>query len=296
MEHPITFQRETCKACGLCAQVCPNKIMFITKTGPATVSLRPDRLSTCFKCGQCMAVCPTQSIVVEGLSYAGDFFELPPSPDGQSFFDLIARRRAVRNLEDRPVPRELLEKVVEAIAFAPPGFPPIKTELVVVQDTAVIRQALPHMIDLYDFLVRAMQHPIKRLFVRRSAGAEKFHVLETHLVPLLIKRLPELKQGTEDTLTRGAPALIIFHGHRAAENFRADAYIALTYGFLAAHALGLGASAMDIIPPAIEKSRALRQLFSIPDTHEVVAAMILGYPQYRYQRGIKRSLKRVQWI
>jgi ferredoxin len=294
VESPIMIQRETCKACGLCAEVCPNKIM--QKTGPATVSLRQDRLSTCFKCGQCMAVCPTQSIVVEGLSYARDFFELPPSPAAQSFFDMIARRRAVRNFEDRPVPRQVLERVVEAISFAPPGFPPIKTELVVVQDTAVIRQALPHMIELYDFLVRAMQHPIKRLFVRREAGAETFHTLETHLVPLLIKRLPELKRGTEDTLTRGAPAMIIFHGNRAAENFRADAYIALTYGFLAAHALGLGGSAMDIIPPAIEKSRELRKLFSIPETNQVVAAMILGYPKYRYQRGIKRSLKSVQWI
>lgn len=296
MENPITIQRETCKACGLCAQVCPNKIMSVNKTEPAAISFRQDRLPTCFKCGQCMAVCPSQSIVVAGLSYARDFFELPPSPAAQSFFDLIERRRAVRNFEDKPVPRELLEKVVEAISFAPPGFPPLKTEIVVVQDTAVIRQALPHMIELYDFLVRAMQHPIKRLFVRRSAGAEAFHTIETHLLPLLLTRLPELKQGTEDTLTRGAPAMIILHANRAAENYKADAYIAVTYGFLAAHALGLGGSAMDIIPPAIEKSRALRQLFSIPETNQVVAAMILGYPKYRYQRGIKRSLKSVQWI
>jgi nitroreductase/NAD-dependent dihydropyrimidine dehydrogenase PreA subunit len=294
LENSITIQRETCNACGLCAQVCPNQI--IKKTDSASLSFRQDRLPLCFRCGQCMAVCPTQSIVVEGLSYARDFFELPQTPCAQSFFDLIARRRAVRNFEDRPVPRDLLEKIVEAISFAPPGFPPIKTEVVVVQDTAVIRQALPHMIDLYDLLLRAMQHPIKRLFVRHSAGAETFHTLETHLVPLLITRLPELKQGTEDTLTRGAPAMIVFHAHRAAENYKADAYIALTYGFLAAHALGLGGSAMDIIPPAIEKSRELRKLFLIPETNQVVAAMILGYPKYRYQRGIKRSLKSVQWI
>jgi hypothetical protein len=34
----------------------------------------------------------------------------------------------------------------------------------------------------------------------------------------------------------------------------------------------------------------------IPDSNVVVASMILGYPKYRYQRGIKRELRSVTWI
>jgi nitroreductase len=109
-------------------------------------------------------------------------------------------------------------------------------------------------------------------------------------------RLPELKMGIEDTITRNAPAMILFHANRDAENYRGDIYIALTYGFLAAYALGLGGSAMDIIPPPIERNRELRKMFFIPDTNEVVGCMILGYPKYRYKRGIKRELKSVKWI
>jgi nitroreductase len=109
-------------------------------------------------------------------------------------------------------------------------------------------------------------------------------------------RLPELKQGAEDTITRYAPAMIIFHAHRDAENYETDINIALTYGFLAAHALGLGGTAIDLIPPAIQNSPELRKLFSIPDNNVPVAAMILGYPKYRYQRGIKRELKSVTWV
>jgi hypothetical protein len=59
---------------------------------------------------------------------------------------------------------------------------------------------------------------------------------------------------------------------------------------------GLGGSAMDLIPPAIQNNQGLRQLFSIPARNNVVASMILGYPKYRYQRGIKRELKSVSWI
>jgi hypothetical protein len=63
------------------------------------------------------------------------------------------------------VSKELLEKIVQAIEFAPPGFPPIKTEVVVVQDTNLIRKALPHMIGVYDFLVKAMTNPLMRFII-----------------------------------------------------------------------------------------------------------------------------------
>jgi len=53
---------------------------------------------------------------------------------------------------------------------------------------------------------------------------------------------------------------------------------------------------IDLIPPAIQNSSYLRRLFSIPEGNVVVASLILGYPRYRYQWGIKRNLKGVTWI
>jgi len=295
MENRISIDHETCKACGLCGEVCPMKIM--KKDGSNRISFRQDRLPFCIRCGQCMAICPTKSVAVEGLSYSRDFFEISETLGiGAPFLDMIANRRAIRNFKDKPVPKELLEKIVQAITFAPPGFPPIKTEIVVVQDTEVIRKALPHMIEVYDYLVKAMSNPIGRFFIRRKVGRAKFNTISNHVVPLMKNRLPELKMGTEDTISRYAPAMIVFHANRNAENYEADIYIALTYGFLAAHALGLGGSAMDLIPPAIQNSQELRKLFLVPDSNQVVASMILGYPKYSYQRGIKRELKSVTWI
>ncbi len=295
MENQISINRESCNACGLCEEICPNRIM--RKEGEARIVFRPDRLVLCIKCGQCMAICPSQSIVVSGLAYSRDFFPLPAGPVAEMpFLEMIQTRRAIRVYKEQPVPKELLEKIVQAISFAPPGFTPIQTEVIVVQDTAVIREALPEMIKVYDGLMGAMSHPVGRFFVRRAVGEAKFKTLTQHVVPLMKSRLPELKQGTEDTITRYAPAMIVFHAHRDAENYEEDIYVALTYGFLAAHALGLGASAIDLIAPAIQNSPLLRKLFSIPDSNVVVASMILGYPKYRYQRGIKRNLKSETWI
>ena len=295
MTDVVSINVETCAGCGLCAEVCPIRIMRVDGSG--RISFRPGRLLLCIGCGQCMAVCPTQSIVVDGLDYSRDFFAMPEGHVAEMpFLDLIETRRAVRNFKDQPVPRDLLERVVRAITFAPPGFTPIKTEIVVVQDTAVIRKALPEMIRVYDRLVKAMRHPIARFFILWKVGGATFRTLEHHVVPLMNSRLPELKQGLEDTITWYAPAMIVFHAHRDAEGYEADIRIALTYGFLAAHAVGLGGSAIDLVPPAIQNGRELRALFSIPDDNVVVAAMILGYPKYRYQRGIKRELRGVTWL
>jgi nitroreductase/NAD-dependent dihydropyrimidine dehydrogenase PreA subunit len=297
MKNSITINQATCKKCQLCAEVCPNKIPV--KSLLEEMVIRPERIDVCFKCGQCMAVCATQSIVVDGLSYESDFFELPGNGlNGYEnvFYEMIHTRRAIRNFKDKPVPKELLEKIVEAISFAPPGFPPVKIKIIVVQNTELIRQALPYMIKLYERLVTIMKKPMYRYFIKKEVGEKKFKTMEEHLIPLLISRLPALKNGTEDTLTRNAPAMILFLADKVGEDISQDISIAATFGSLAAHSLGLGGSIMDIIPPAINKDNELRKMFSIPDNQEVITSMIIGYPKYKYQRGIKRSLKSVKWL
>jgi nitroreductase/NAD-dependent dihydropyrimidine dehydrogenase PreA subunit len=297
MRNSITIDQTTCKKCLLCAEVCPNKIPV--KNGSNDIVFRPNRIDLCFKCGQCMAVCSTQSIIVDGLSYNTDFFELPNNDSStyeKSFYDMIRTRRAIRNFKDKPVPKELLEKIVESISLAPPGFPPLKIKIIVIQNTELIKSALPNMIKLYDKLVAMIKKPVFRYFIKKKVGKKKFKTMQNHLIPLLISRLPELKSGTEDTLTRNAPAMILFLADKNEEDISQDISIAATYGMLAAHSLGLGGSIMHIIPPAIDKDKELRKLFCVPDTDEVVNSMIIGYPKYKYQRGIKRNLKSVKWI
>jgi nitroreductase/NAD-dependent dihydropyrimidine dehydrogenase PreA subunit len=297
MNHSITINQSTCKKCFLCAEVCPNKIL--TGNPTSNLAIRQERIETCFRCGQCMAVCTTKSILVKSLSYETDFFPLLKrdlNSDRQSFYNLISSRRAIRNFIDKPVPRESLEKVVEAISFAPPSFPPLKTAIIIIQDAQRIKQALPEMIHVYDSLITMMRNPIMRFFIKKELGIKIFRTMQNHLLPLLQHRMPMLKDGTEDTITRNAPAMILLLADRHGEDVSQDSTIAAAYGILAAHSLGLGGSMMDIIPPAINHNNKLRELFSIPDTHDVENSIILGYPKYKYQRGIKRNLKHVHWL
>jgi nitroreductase len=244
-----------------------------------------------------MAICPTQSIQVDGLSYTEHFCELPHRDlADEPFFDLLIRRRSVRAFKDTPVPREMLEKIVEAISLAPMSFPPHKVHVTVAQSREVLERALPSICELYEDLGRRMDNPLARFVIRRKAGQEAFNSLRNHVLPSLAFRLPDMKAGQGDPITRGAPSMLVFHAWREAGGRTADGWIALTYGLLAAHALGLGATAIGLVPPAIERSPELRALFEIPPGNQVLAAMIVGFPRYHYQRGIRRELASVNWI
>lgn len=294
MNDPITFNQAACIKCGLCEEVCPNKV--IHKNG-GVMAYMADRIHLCFKCGQCMSVCPSSSVCIDGLSYDKDFCEMPdPANYEQGFFNLILTRRAVRNFIDKPVPKEMLDKIIQAIACAPPGFPPIKHEITVVQNPDTMKKAFPYMVDVYDYIYEAFHNPIRKAFMRRAAGEKKFKLLESHLMPMLGVRLPGLKKGTEDTITRNAPAMILFHADKNMEDITGDVFVAATYCMLAAHSIGLGGSIMSIIPPAINKKTELKAMFGIPDGNEVITSVIIGFPKYKYRRCIMRKLNDVKFV
>jgi ferredoxin len=280
----------TCTKCHLCAEICPAGIIGADEEA----RFLADRIPLCIRCGQCMAACPTKSIFIEGLSYEKDFFELPLRKEGweEAFYGLVSSRRSIRNFQDRPVPWELLEKIVQSITFAPPGFTPLTVELTVVNNRELIRRAVPLVADMYAGLIKMQANPVSRAIFKRIVDKDTYQVLSRHVLPLMKARLPGLKTATEDTIARGAPCMILFHAPVRNE----DIYIALAFGLLAAHSLGLGACAIGLIPPAINRNPELRKMFKIPQGNLVLASMVLGYAKYKYSRGIRRSPAGLTWI
>ncbi len=291
MKKEITIDNTICKKCKACVEVCPNGIF---QTNNNLTSAKSERIELCFMCGQCMAACPEKAIQVAGLDYNNDFFDLPETIN--SFNALIQSRRSIRAFKDIPVPKDLLEQIVSAISFAPPSFPPLKTELVVVQDKQLIEKSLPFMINFYDNLMKGLNKPVVKHIIRRKMGFEKYQLFQNHVLPMFNIKLPFMKKGVEDAITRNAQALILFHANRQSDNYTSDIFIAVAFALLKAHTLGIGATAIDLIPPAIERTPHLKQMFNIPKENIVVASVILGYPKFKYKRAIQRHLKSITWI
>ena len=284
---------ELCSRCKKCIEVCPCNV--IGTNSETEVYFIPERTSICLECGQCMAVCGTKAIKVAGLTYEQHFMDLPDhTVDNTSYLNFLATRRSVRNFKDKPVADELIDQILESVAYAPYGAEPEKINITVVNNRSRIEAALPYMAEFLDNIVKWMEHPIASRMIRRRRGKEIFNTLKNHLYP--IAKLQNYKLEFGDRITRDAPAIIIFHADLGAEAHTENAMIYATYTMLAAHALGLGACMVGIVPNAINKVPELRDIFGIPEQHEAVMSVIIGYPKYTYQRSIIRKKQPVHWL
>jgi nitroreductase len=244
-----------------------------------------------------MALCTAKAITVGDLSYERDLFDLADNPvDLAALTAFLASRRSVRAFRPDAVSRDQLEAIARTIGLAPMGFPPPKVEITIITERATIERALVPMVELYERLSRQLDNPIARLMIRRRVGRETWASLDGHLRPMLGYRMADTRAGRYDTITRGAPALLLLHARAGGASLAGDAAIALAYGLLGAHALGLGATALDLVPPAVNRSPSVRRIFGIPAGDDVLAAMIVGHPRVRFRRGIRRAPAAVHWV
>jgi nitroreductase/NAD-dependent dihydropyrimidine dehydrogenase PreA subunit len=284
---------EICSKCKFCIEVCPCNIIGLNAEDK--VHFIEERTSICQKCGQCMAVCSTRAIRVDGLTYEDDLVDLPESSlDYHGFMDFLANRRSVRNFKNKPVPYEIIEQILDSVSYAPFGAEPEKVKITVVNNRKKIEAALPYMAEFLDNIVKWIENPVASFMIRRKRSPETFNTLKNHLYP--ISKLENYKLKFGDRITRGAPAIIIFHAEKGAEQHTNNSMIYATYTILAAHALGLGASMLSLVPAAINKVKEVKKIFRIPEENEAVISVIIGYPKFKYKRAIIRKRQTIDWI
>jgi len=287
------IDQELCKSCAFCIAVCPCNVIAMNKENKA-YSI-PERESACIHCGQCMAICSANAIKIEGITYEKDLFPLPQNTvDYQKYFDFLATRRSVRNFKKEPISKETIQKILNTLALAPYGASPNDVHITVVTNREIIESSLPMISEFLVKIVRWMKNPFMRFMIKRKKGLETLNTLQNHLAPIAATGNYNLEYG--DRITRDAPALLIFHAHKGAEEHTNNALIYGSYAMLAAHSLGLGSTMNGLVPAAINKLDAVREIFGIPTEHEAVISLMLGYPKYHYKKGIQREKSNIHWI
>ena len=66
--NKVTFSEDLCKGCGLCAAVCPKKIISLDHTRLNKKGYHPTGItdmSKCIACAMCATMCPDVVIKVE---------------------------------------------------------------------------------------------------------------------------------------------------------------------------------------------------------------------------------------
>ena len=206
---------ETCNQCYLCIAVCPYKIFEKDESGQIVINF--DRTDFCVKCGHCMAICKSKSITIEDLSYDNNFYELQETNiDSDSFINFLANRRSIRNFKDKEVPKEILQKIIDATSFAPYGVSPKDPMITVVQNKEIMEKALVLMSRFYNDLVKWLNNPVSRYMIKRRVTQETFNTITHHMVPVAKTGHYNTKSGN-DNISRNAPVIMIFHANKGAE-------------------------------------------------------------------------------
>ncbi|RLD51799.1 MAG: hypothetical protein DRI94_05055 [Bacteroidetes bacterium] len=284
---------QICQNCRLCVQVCPSKILSVNEN--KQTYFKEERKHICLECGHCMAVCSTQAITVNSMTYEKDFEQIPENNiNYPEFINFLKTRRSVREFKNKPVEKEKLQQIIEAISTAPFGAENDGISISIITEKSVIKKSLPLMSKFYRDLKKWFKNPMIRYIIKKKEGIETFNTIKNHLMPMI--NLNHYDLSSYNAITRDAPAIIIFHSKPDAEEHTEDAHICNTIAMLTAHSLGLGTTIIGLIGPAVNKFPELKDLFKIPQENKVITSIIIGYPKYKYLYSVKRNRQKVTWI
>ena len=138
----IEVNKEKCIKCYECLKVCPFTVLEKKKDGyPALVEGK-----NCLKCMHCAVTCPVDAYTYDGEDTfeIGEIPELPES-FSRNLKDHIMTRRSYRHFEDRPVDKEVIKKVLNAVNWTPSAKNINPTKWIVINSRKTL-QAMMNMI------------------------------------------------------------------------------------------------------------------------------------------------------
>ena len=254
----IEINKETCTKCGICANMCG---MIHFKEGSYPVQI-PGTDEFCMRCGHCIGICPNGSITHK---------EMPPEQcplieeslavSFEQCAQLIRSRRSIREYQDKLVPREEIERIIDVARFSPTGHNMQEVWWMVIDDREELRNLTAIGVDWF----------------RSMAEGDTPWAMEMQMI------LKAHEMGI-NVFLRDAPALVIAFTEKDIPIAATDCAIALSYFDLAATTAGLGCCWNGFFSFSAQTFPAMIEAVAMPEGFTPYVALMLGYPKYKYQR------------
>jgi nitroreductase len=180
----------------------------------------------------------------------------------------IKGRRSNRSYQPKPVPRELIDQILEAGIWAPTGMGSEPWRFVIIENKELIK----YVSDETKQLLAKMNYPMAK----------------------------RIASSTEDTICYNAPALILVCTEKDAqhpmnEHVRLlDSVLAAENMFLKAHELGLGTCYMGFVSALADNPTVMKKL-GVPDNCRMMVPFILGYPKGKPQPKTRQKPHILSW-
>ncbi len=263
-----------CKRDGICATECPIRIIEFKDDGTVPGPY-PGAEELCINCGHCVAVCPHsalshKNIKPEDCRPVKKEWQLGPD----KVEHLLRTRRSTRTYKEKAVEKEKTTQLIEIASHAPSGHNLQPVNWHVIQDTAELKT-------LNGMVVDWMRDMLK-------VSPELAKMMHLDIV------IAGWESGL-DTICRGAPHVVIVHGHKKDPTSQTACVIAMTYLELAAPSFGLGGCWAGFFNVAANLWPPMIQALDLPKGHQIHGTMMVGYPTFKYFRMPPRNKARITW-
>ena len=293
----IRINNDLCNACGICGDVCPRHIPeTIVQDDEKITIISQERLKLCMKCGHCSAVCPNRAIQVECLN--DEEFNLPKEIDidDNQLLLLMKQRRSIRRYKDKPVPRKIINRIIDAAHSAPTGTGRSTTGVIIIDNPKTLATFSKLVYELYEGLEKNLKNPIARFFIKRKAGEKNLRMLQDFVMPGMHWYIRWYREGKSNEVLRDCPALMLFHSPIYEPVGAENCLIAAFHAIMMAQVMRIGTCFNDLIPPACNRVPEIRKLLGLPDDREVYAGITMGYSKYKFKRIPPRKLAEVRYL
>ncbi|MHA1148252.1 MAG: nitroreductase family protein [Promethearchaeota archaeon] len=290
---------EKCIKCLACVDDCVQYLFESpqTKIGDKKKVIFNDEYSACILCGHCIAICPTKAIIYKDSEEPVEFEEVKNPSTIVSYDDImkiIRSRRSIRKFKEKPVPKEEIKAVLDAMRYAPTARNAQAWEYSVLTDPDKIKRVQKTTQKTLLTLRKALKFGKKIRPILPKSLKEEINPSNERS---LDKFYEKVKKGI-DRVFFNAPVVIIVYQPKAygSETLIAvDSGIATAYGALAAQSRGLGTCWIGFAMIAISKSKKVKKWLRIPKGMIITGVMIMGYPAVKYHRLPTREPLKVSW-
>lgn len=328
----LKIDDENCNGCGRCIETCPIQLLMLNSESKCRSNGRYDAFR-CITCQNCMAVCNTRAIKIEGAYrvQTGFWKNVHLFENGMTFPDplgagpltdidqatetltetekVIYGRRSIRLYKKKQVPKQLINRIIEAARFAPSAGNNQPWKFIVIQNSKLIDEINTRCKKALKVHTRLT---LPKTWLEKKIPGDKnarFSWWQKLILPLFVK----LRPGDTDQRVRGgvntvtsdpdyhiffnAPTLILqLADRRAIGGVDYDSGICFQNMVLAAHALGLGTCYIGLIDGLKLHPKFRREVLEVVEPFEIVMALCVGYPKGKIDRIVRREAPRVSWF